>query len=47
MGHVVCMEDMKRAYKHLVRKSEGKISFGRPRHGWMDNTKIYLKMNRL
>jgi len=27
----------------VVRKSEGNIPLGRPRHRWEDNTKMYLQ----
>jgi hypothetical protein len=30
------------AYRLLVGKPEGKRSLGRPRHGWLDNIKMYL-----
>jgi hypothetical protein len=33
---------MGNAYKILVRKSERKKSFGRPRHRWQCNRKMYL-----
>jgi hypothetical protein len=31
-GNIVCMGEMKNAYKILVRNSEGKRPFGRHRH---------------
>jgi len=31
------MEEMKNAYKILVRKPKGKRSLGRPRHRWEGN----------
>jgi len=33
-GHMARMEQMKNAYKILVRKPKGKIPFGRPRCDW-------------
>jgi len=33
-GHIAHMEDMRNAYKILVRKPEGKRQLGRPRHRW-------------
>jgi hypothetical protein len=29
--------------KNLVLKPEGKLSLGKPRHRWVDNTKVSLK----
>jgi hypothetical protein len=38
MGWVfVRMREMRKAYKILVGKLEGKRSLGRPRHRWEDN----------
>jgi hypothetical protein len=31
------------AYRILVGKPERKRQLGRPRHGWEDNIKIYLR----
>jgi hypothetical protein len=39
---VACIEDMRNVYKILVRKCEGKIPFGRPRHKWKDSIRMYL-----
>jgi len=33
-GHVACMGDMKKAYKMLGGKTEGKRSLGKPRDRW-------------
>jgi hypothetical protein len=40
VGHVVCMGDMRNAYKILVGKSEVKIPLRRPRHKCEDNIKM-------
>jgi len=40
IGHVACMEETRNAYKILVRKPEGKIPLGRPRHRWEDNFRM-------
>jgi len=40
---VVHMGEIRDAYKILVRKPEGKRSFGRPKHRWEDNIKMELK----
>jgi hypothetical protein len=37
------MEEMRNAYKILVRKSERKGSLGRPGHGWKDNIIMDLR----
>jgi len=37
------MEEMRNAYKILVRKSEGKRPLGRPRHRWKDNIIMDLR----
>jgi len=37
MGYVACMGEMRNAYKILVRKSERKTPYRRPRHTWEDN----------
>jgi len=36
-GHVAYMQEMRNAYKILVKKHEGKSSLERPRHRWEDN----------
>jgi hypothetical protein len=42
-GHVARMGDMRNAYNILVGKPEGKRLFGRPRHTWEGNIRIYLR----
>jgi hypothetical protein len=44
-GHIIYMEEMRNAYKILVRKSEAKTPFGRSRHkwSWLDLTEIGWK----
>jgi hypothetical protein len=42
-GHVARMEEKRNAYRILVGKPEGKRPLGRPRHGWVDNIKIYFR----
>jgi len=43
MGHVACMEKLRKAYKILIKKLEGKRPLGRHRHRWEDNIKMDLK----
>jgi hypothetical protein len=44
MGRVCSTNGEKRnAYRILVRKSEGRRSLGRPRHGWVNNIKMDLR----
>jgi hypothetical protein len=43
VGHVAHMEDIKNAYRVLVRKPEWKRPLGRPRHRWEDNTKMIIE----
>jgi hypothetical protein len=42
-GHVVCMGEMRNAYKILVGKHEGKRPLGRPRYMWEDNFEVDLR----
>jgi hypothetical protein len=39
-GLVACVEEKRGVYRILVGKPEGKIPFGRPRHGWEDDIKV-------
>jgi hypothetical protein len=41
--HVGRMGEKRNAYRILVEKPEGKRPLGRPRHKWVDNTKMYLR----
>jgi hypothetical protein len=41
-GHVARMGEKKNVYRLLVGNPEEKRSLGRPRHGWVDNIKMYL-----
>jgi hypothetical protein len=34
---------MRNTYKILVKKPEGKRPFGRPKHKWGNNNKMYLR----
>jgi hypothetical protein len=36
------MGEKKNVYRLLVRKAEEKRPLGRPRHGWLDNSKMDL-----
>jgi hypothetical protein len=40
LGHIARMGELKNAYNILVRKPEGKIPLGRPRHRWEDNIRM-------
>jgi hypothetical protein len=42
-GHVARMEKRRSVYRVLVRRPESKRPLGRPRRGWEDNIKIYLR----
>jgi hypothetical protein len=42
-GHVVRMGENRNAYRILVGMPEGKRPLGRPRHRWVDNTKMDLR----
>jgi hypothetical protein len=37
------MGEKRNGYRIMVGKPEGKRPLGRPRHGWVDNMKIYLR----
>jgi hypothetical protein len=37
---IINVEEMRKVYKVLVRKSEGKESLQRPRHSWKGNIKM-------
>jgi hypothetical protein len=43
MGHVARMGENRNAYRILVGMPEGKSPLGRPRHRWVDNTKMDLR----
>jgi hypothetical protein len=45
--HVAHMEDMRNAYKIMVRKPEGKRPHGRPRYRWEDNIRLDLRVIEL
>jgi hypothetical protein len=40
--HVMCIGEMRNAYKLLIKRPEGKKSVGRQRCGWKDDIKIDL-----
>jgi hypothetical protein len=42
-GHVAYMGEGKNVHRVLVAKPEGKISLGRPRHGWQGGIKMDLR----
>ena len=42
-GHVARMGEGRGVHRVLVRKHEGNIPLGRPRHRWEDNIKIDLR----
>jgi len=37
------MDEMRKAYKILIVKSEWRRQFGSPRHRWADNIRIYFR----
>jgi hypothetical protein len=37
-GPVACMGEMRKVYRVLMGKPEGKIPLGRPRHRWEDGS---------
>jgi hypothetical protein len=43
VGHILFMIQIRNAYKILVKISEAKRPFGRPRHRWEDNNITGLK----
>ena len=43
IGHVARMEVGRTAFKIITSKSTGKRPLGRPRRGWEDNIRMYLK----
>jgi len=43
VGNIACMGKMRNAYKILVRKCEGKRSFGRPRCSREDSIRLDLR----
>jgi hypothetical protein len=46
-GDVARMGETRNAYRILVGKPERKRPLGRPRHRWVDNIKMYLKIDRM
>jgi hypothetical protein len=42
-GYVVLVEEVRNAYKLLVRKPNGKKPLGRPRRRWEDNIRMDLR----
>ena len=42
-GHVACTEEMRGAYRNLVRGSEGKRPLERLRREWKYNIKMYFQ----
>jgi hypothetical protein len=41
-GHVASMEEDRKVYKVLVRKSEGRRPLGRQRHRWEEGIRMNL-----
>jgi hypothetical protein len=41
-GHVACNGDKKKAYRILLKKTEGNRPHGRPRHKWEGIIKLYF-----
>jgi hypothetical protein len=44
-GHVVRMEEGRRAFKILIGKPTGKRLLGRPRHRWEGNIRMVIGTN--
>ena len=42
-GHVAGMDEVRRVYRVLVGKPEGKRPLGRPRHRWVDIVRMDLQ----
>jgi len=42
-GHVACMGEERGVYRVLVGKLDGQRPLGRPRHRWVDNSRMDLK----
>jgi hypothetical protein len=42
-GHVALMEEERKVYRILVGKPEGKIPLRRPRCGWEDGIRMYIR----
>jgi hypothetical protein len=42
VGHVARMGEKRNTYRLLVGKPEGKRPLARPRHRWVDNTRMDL-----
>jgi hypothetical protein len=43
VGHVTRVGKGRGVYRVLVGRPKGKRPLGRPRHGWEDNIKLYLR----
>jgi hypothetical protein len=41
-GHVAQIGEKRNTYRLLMGKPEGKRPLGRPRHGWVNNTRMAL-----
>jgi hypothetical protein len=46
-GHVARIGEKKNAYRLMVVKPEGKRPIGRPRHRWVDNTRIEMDLSKI
>jgi hypothetical protein len=46
-GHVARMGEKQNTYRIFVGKPEGKRALRRPRHRWVDNSKMDLKVDRM
>jgi hypothetical protein len=43
MGHVICMGEIRNAYKVLIRRPEGKRALERPPYRWEVNIRMDLR----
>lgn len=43
LGRVTCMGKGRGPYRVVVEKPDEEGPLGKPRHGWEDNIKMYLK----
>jgi hypothetical protein len=42
-GHIIRIDEGRSAFRVLTAKLTGKRPWGKPRHRWEDNIKMYIK----